>query len=196
MAMAMGIDLSLRSTALVNIKGNDVSYKLVTPSSKVYNDEELLLYNQREIRQYIKICVPDKIALEGLSFGSLSGSKDILAGNFWMIRTMIKQEFPDIELTIVPVLTWRSPLFTKEERKELKDNTEKVKLLKLEIAKLPKEDKQATLLQNEELIHRANIKYLTWLKVPEPHKSEFQKVGFNKGTFDLVDGYFLARHIG
>lgn len=193
--MGMGIDLSLRSTAVVNINKNGITYKLVTSSSKNLNDEELLLYNQREIRQIIKSCNPDKIALEGLSFGSLSGSKDILAGNFWMIRSMIKQDFPDIKLTIKPVTSWRNKLFTKDERLELKENTIKVKVLKEQIKKMNKIEKTNILIENEELILRSSIKYLTWLKVPEPLKSEFKYYGFNKGCFDFTDAYFLCKDI-
>jgi hypothetical protein len=194
--MAMGIDLSLRSTSVVNINKNGVSYHLVTSSSKDLNDEKLLLYNKEKIKNLIELHQPDRIALEGLSFGSISSSKDILAGNFWSIRTMIAESFPDIELIIVPVTVWRSPLLTKEERKQLKQDTADVKELKKQIAKADKETKKNLLLANEELILRANIKFLTWLKVPEPLKTEFENFGFNKGCFDLTDGYFLASHIG
>jgi hypothetical protein len=186
----LGIDLSLRSTGLVFLNQDHIEYKLITSDAKKLNDEELLLYNIKEILAFIDYHRPKYIGLEGLSFGSVSSSKDILAGNFWCLRTAIYEKLttPDI----IPVLTWRSKLFDKVERAELKRNMELVKELKKEVAKLPKEEKKQLLLDNELLIERANIKYVTWEKLPEPIKSDFHKVGFTKGGFDLTDAYFIA----
>ena len=145
--------------------------------------------------EFINKHKPTHIGLEGLSFGSVSGSKDILAGNFWFVRTMISQIFPDIKITIVPVLTWRSKLFTKEERAKLKEYDLEVKKLKKLLPSMDKESKKIALEQNEEIILKSNIKYVTWEKVPEPFKSKFKELKFNKGCFDVTDAYFIAKYI-
>ena len=194
--MFLAIDLSLRSTGLVCIKQDQFDYKLVTSDSKKINDEKLLIYNWNEIEQFINKNRPTYIAIEGLSFGSLSSSKDILAGNFWYVRTKIAELYPDVIVDIIPVLTWRSPLFNKQERLELKENTKKFKELKVLIKEVKfKEEKNKILLDNEMIIERSNIKYLTWEKLPEPIKSKFHKIGFNKGGFDLTDAYFIAKYV-
>lgn len=190
----LGIDLSLRSTGLVYIsKDNSIKYKLITSDAKTLNDEPLLKKNAEMIMEFIKECNPDCVGLEGLSFGSISNSKDIIAGNFWNIRLELYKNAYYLE--VIPVLTWRSKLFNKDERKELKENTAKLNQLKKYSKSLSKEDKKQVLLDNEELILRSNIKYLTWEKLPEPYKSEFRKIGFNKGCFDLTDAYFIAQHL-
>lgn len=192
----VSIDLSLRSTALVFLNQTDYTYELVKSDSKKLNDEKLLQYNWNCINSFIAKHKPDIIAIEGLSFNSVSSSKDLIAGNFWFIRTMIDIHYPDIKLIIVPVLTWRNPLFNKEERKELKDNTKKLKDIKKLIKDCKdKADKQKLTLDNEELILKSNIKYLTWEKLPIKIREEFNDVGFTKGCFDLTDAYFIAKHI-
>lgn len=193
--MYLGIDLSLRSTGLVFINKDTVIYKLISSDSKNLNDEELLIYNSYQICKFIKECNPTHIGLEGLSFGSISASKDILAGNFWHLRAEICILFPDIIVDIVPVLSWRSKLFNKEERTLLKENMGKVKALKEEMKNFSKEDKKKLVLDNEELILNSDIKYVTWKKVPEPYKSEFEKIGFRKGAYDLSDAYHIAKYI-
>lgn len=194
MYMYLGIDLSLRSTGLCFLGKDDVvKYKIVAPSAKKFNDEELLIHVAEEICSFIEECQPTHIGLEGLSFGSLSSSKDIIAGNFWYIRTMIYKNFPDVTLEIIPVLTWRSKLFDKPQRDELKANTLAVKALKLSFKDLTKEQKAEIALANEEMILNSDIKHVTWKKVPEPLRTEFQ--GFKKGCYDLTDAYFIACHI-
>lgn len=190
----LGIDLSLRSTGLVYINQDQIDYRLITSDSKKLNDEELLLYNIREILSFVSKYEPDYIGLEGLSFGSISSSKDILAGNFWFLRTQLYTNYNSI-VEIIPVLTWRSKLFNKEERAELKENDKKVKELKKIITKAPKEEKKQLLLDNEHLIEKANVKYVTWEKLPEPIKTDFHNIGFTKGGFDLTDAYFIANHM-
>lgn len=194
--MYLGIDLSLRSTGLVSIDKFDiVTYKLITSDSKNLNDEELLNYNANEIIKYIKEHKIASIGLEGLSFGSISASKDIIAGNFWYLKTRIKLECPEVEVIIVPVLSWRSKLFNKEERKTLKENSASVKLLKKELKSLSKEDKKKKAIENEQLILNSDIKYVTWLKLPEPYKSQFENIGFKKGCYDLTDAFWICNHI-
>lgn len=184
----------MRSTGLVYTRGDDLEYKLVTSSSKKINNEELIVYNVESICDFINICRPNQINLEGLSFGSASSSKDILAGNFWTLRVEIHKRF-DIPVNIIPVLTWRSPLFDKAERQQHKAYEKQLKELKASIKGIKsRKDKQAILAENNEIVNNANIKYLTWKKLPANIASQFEDVGLDKGGYDLTDAYFLAKH--
>jgi hypothetical protein len=191
--MCLGIDLSMRSTGLFYKNGDVTKYKLVVPP-KDYCDEELLVYVCTQISLFIQETNPEKINLEGLSFGSVSSSKDLIAGNFWSVRKMLYTDYPRIEVEIIPVLSWRSPLFNKEERANLKLTVSLVKKLKEVMADLPKDEKKAMALENESLIRSADIKHLTWCKLPEVLRAEFEAIGFKKGCYDLTDAYFICNH--
>lgn len=195
--MFIGIDLSLRSTGLVCLSetGEYIDKKLIQPNPDIYNNEELIIYIWKEIKSFIDLYKPSHIGLEGLSFSSLSSSKDIMAGNFWYIRIKIREEYPNTILKIIPVLTWRNHLFDKEERKTLKENENKAKELKKELIKLEPKEKKRKLEENQELLLKSNIKYLTWEKLPKELAEEFKKIGFNKGCYDVTDAYFITKHI-
>jgi hypothetical protein len=190
----LGIDLSLRSTGLVCIDGDEVSYKLVTPDIKKYNDTDLLIYDSNEICDFVMEMKPDVVALEGLSFGSLTGSKDILAGNFWYLKVRLSQIGYNPQ--IVPVLTWRSPLFTKDERKKHKEDTKLVKEWKVKVKDIKGNARKDILAGTEQLFFDADIKHLTFQKLPVNVRIMFENaVGLNSGVYDLSDAYFIANHI-
>lgn len=191
MKKTLGIDLSLRSTGLV-LNYKPLSYKLIQSDSKKINREQLLMYNWNHVYSYICEHRPDYINLEALSYDSISQSKDIIDGNHWFIRTNIVHCFPDIQLNLVEVAKWRNILFSSEERKTLKENKKKLKEVTTTIKTLSSVDKKLLAIENEDLILNSNIKYLTWLKLPDDIKTEFRKIGFNKGTFDLTDAYFIS----
>lgn len=193
----IGLDVSLRSSGLTffDTDTNQFEYKLIQPSPKVYNDEDLLIYITDEILSFITIYKPSHIGLEGLSYNSLSSNKDLIDGLHWMLRCEIIKQFPYIKLDVVPVLTWRSKIFNKEERKLIKEISDKVKLLKIELKSLSKEDKKILALENENLIRSNDIKFQTWLKLPEPYKSMFEDIGFKKGCFDLSDSFFINQYV-
>lgn len=193
--ITVAIDLSLRSTGLIAIKGDRIlEYIIIKSDAKKLNKEELLIYNVEQIMNFIDKYQPDVIGLEGLSFGSISASKDIIAGNFWHLRTAIFKAGYQIE--IVPVLTWRSPLFNKEERKKLSDDKKKLKELKAKWKKITdKSVKKQALIDNSKLILETDIKWLTYEKLPVNIREEFDEIGFSKGGADLCDAYFIARHL-
>ena len=110
--MIMGIDLAMRTSG-VTLLSSDVQFRLIKCSSDQYKDEDVMIYNWQKIKELILEFNPEHIVIEGLSYDSISGSKDIIAGNFWYIRTRIKIEFPDINVHIVSVKSWREPLFNK-----------------------------------------------------------------------------------
>ena len=192
-ANIFSIDLSLRSTGIVFSNGETLKYDLIKTKADELNGEELLDFTAKYIINFIhNYCPqPDLIVIEGLSFNSVSSSKDIIAGNFWHTRVALKKEFPTVPLEIVEVLSWRSPLFVKQERDLLNVNKKLVAILKEEMKLLSKAEKKVVALENEQLILDSNIKYLTYMKVPEPYRSEFNKFGFNSGCFDLADSYFI-----
>lgn len=190
----LGIDLSIRSTGLCLLTKSSYNYSLIQPNDKL-KDEEVINHNSTKILEFITEYNPTHIGIEGLSHNSISSSKDLIAGNFWHLRTEIFKLNKNLIVDIIPVKSWREPLFTKEERKQLRENEKLVKKLKADIKQLSKSEKTKILLENEDLIKHGNIKYLTWEKLPEPMKSDFETLGFSHGAFDISDSYFIAKYV-
>lgn len=163
-----GIDLSLRSTGISILDDNQriVDCTLVCNPDQ---DEEVLIKNSVDIISFLNWYQPKFINLEGLSFGSLSSSKDILAGNFWYLRVALKQNFPDSNIKIVAVSSWRKYVLTKEFVRELKKQD------------LPKGWQKTECLK----------------KLPEDVREKFEKYIHDnklpkKSIFDLTDSYWIA----
>jgi hypothetical protein len=192
--MTLGIDLSLRSTGLF-FKGEYEAFKLITP--KKIDEEELIIKMTSEICDFIDEHKPTKIGLEGLSFNSVSSSKDIIAGNFWYLRATIFQKYPDIKVEIIPVLTWRNPLFSKADNKIFTLDKKLLATTKKEqnYDKMSRAEKLHFAGEYRELILNANIKYLTYLKLPENVKALFSKYSYGDGLFDLTDAYWICDYI-
>jgi hypothetical protein len=193
----IGIDLSLNSTGLVHMSDNyEMVHALVKPDPKKFTSEERLDFVAEQVINFISTTGADVIGLEDLSYNSISSSKDEIAANFWRVRCEIKRAFPTIPLHIVPVLSWRSPLFNKVERDKLKADTKFFKEIKAEL-KLIKDKviKAEKVLEHQDLIQNTNIKYLTYCKLPVDIQATFNNVGLNKGAFDLSDAYFIANHL-
>jgi hypothetical protein len=188
----LGIDLSLRSTGLFI----DGKYKLIQADPKKINEEALLVYNAKSILDFIKETKPDYVNLEGLSLGSVSSSMDIICGNFWYLRTEIFKAYPFLPVNIIPVKTWRCPLFSKADNKIFMENGKKLKALKkeLEYEKMNYQGKRDFAKENSQLILDSNVKYLTFLKLPIEWQDEFHQVSFTNGCFDLVDAYWISKH--
>lgn len=182
--MQIGIDLSLRSTGLVAIDENlDVKlFGIINSVNKedktdlpVLNDEDLLIYNSQKIISFIsnvnQVWSIDHINLEGLSFGGVSGSKDILQGNFWEVRCEITKKYSSIPVKIIPVTTWRSKVLNKDDRDSALAKYGKAKYLK------------------EGCVD----------KLPDEVKNKFEEyISINKykkaSIYDLTDAYFIAKH--
>jgi hypothetical protein len=193
----LGLDLSLRSAGMVVLtNGYLEDFMLVNSDSKSLNEEKLLIYNSSKVIEFVDKHRPDKIGIEGLSFNSLSGSKDLIDGNFWYIRTEIYRAFPKIPVEIIPVKTWRCPLFSKIENREYLDNCKTLKNFKEVLKEIDdKEEKKRLLILHESLILKSNIKWLTYKKLPTDVQEEFGKISFSKGCFDLTDAYHIANFI-
>ncbi len=185
--MHLGIDLSLRSAGL-HINNN---FKLIQISN--LNDEDLLIKIADEICKFISETNPTQINIEGLSFNSISGSKDIIAGNFWNLRCSLKKEFPLIPIKIIPVTQWRNPLFTKNDRKTLKENVILYKENKISLKGLKGIERKEAIIKNKELELNASIKYQTFLKLPLDIQTKINNITLDNGRWDLTDAYFISR---
>jgi hypothetical protein len=192
----VGIDLSLNSTGIVVLCSEDIekmNYCLIQSSLK---GEERLDKNASDIINFLTEMKPDAIGIEDLSYNSISSSKDEIAANFWRVRCEIKRFFPTLPVSIIPVLSWRSPLFNKAERDQLKFDTAAYKALKKEVmATKDKGIKAELLLGNEDLINKANIKYLTLKKLPQDVQEVVECLGYTKGAFDISDAWHIANHL-
>lgn len=178
--MIISIDLSLRSTGAVAIddEKNLIDFALVKSCNKpckyaeVFNGEELISYNTKRIMEFIEkksMNSIDAILIEGLSFGSLSGSKDILAGNFWYLRVRLKERFPGVPIHIIPVQTWRNKILSKQDR---------------EIAKG---------LYGKKWAKQAVVEKLPKRKVKERFLEHIKAHGYCKDSlFDLADAYGIG----
>lgn len=184
----MGIDLSLRSTG---ISFNE-QFELI--QIEKLNDEELIIEICKRICDLIEKFNPIEINLEGLSFNSISGSKDIIAGLFWNLRCKISQQFSNIKVNIIPVTTWRSPLFNKEDNKALKEGKKEFKLKKKSIKGLKGVDRKEAIEYNQILESKANIKQYTFDKLPSHIKEKIINKTDGKGCYDLSDAYFISQY--
>ena len=182
------IDLSLRSTGIciTDEDGTLIEYQLV--SNPTEKNEELVIKNTRDIIRFLKNYDTDlkHIVIEGLAYMGVSASKDLIAGNFWNLRCILRLTFPDIPVTIVPVTEWRKLYISKERAKELKESFK-------ELPTDTKEEKKA----------KKNLK-TDWQKkecvriLPEEMKAKFldyiEKLDVKKESiYDLTDAYFIGQ---
>jgi hypothetical protein len=171
----IGIDQSLTSTALTCMnEGNELlDYRLIKkiPSDYIY-EEDLLNEIAFEVCEFIddNSFKLDGVALEGLSLMGKSAKKDLIFGNFWNIRTTIREEFPGLKIGIIPVMSWRSKVLTPKETKELKKKYKKDPLKIGCVEKLPEKIREY---------------FKSYVKINEYSESSI---------FDLTDAYFIARY--
>lgn len=121
-----GIDLALRNTACVILSDTfeSIDFKIITSDKKLFDKEDLLLYNYANIYNLIlenDVYGPnDSICIEGLAFNSPSLTRDLIAGNFWYIKTRLYSDFNVLTEVISPA-SWRAKIFTADEKAELKE---------------------------------------------------------------------------
>jgi len=191
------IDLSMRSTGVTWF--NDKFFtgmRLV--AEEFLKDEELFIHNVNEIIDFIS--KPDIIAIEGLSYNSISADKDKIAGQFWYLRIKLKEQFPDAKIIIVPVKEWRNPLFNKDENKILREAKKKYKTEKKKIKGLKGPERKEAMKFNKILEESADIKIATFNKLTDDVKkriidyvecNEYEK----KAVYDLTDSFYLNSFI-
>jgi hypothetical protein len=188
----LGLDISMRSSGMYC----DGEFKLIQYTTKQFNDELLFYNNSLSVLKFIEEMEPTEINIEGLSYNSISGEADKIAGNYWYIRTQIKLLYPEIKLNTLQVTEWRNPLFNKIERKQLADDKKKLKALKesMSYTKMSTKEKHEFAIANEDLILDCDIKSLTYKKLPDEIKLKIEKLTTNKSKFDCADAYFISSH--
>lgn len=195
--MIIGIDLSMRSTAVVAINDTDIKFKLITSTAKQYNDEELLIYNAKELCNFISNFEVDYINFEALSFNSTSSSKDILWGNYWHTRVELRKQFKNVKINFCEVLSWRNKVVPIETRRSVTEANKRFKALKTIIGydKLPRNEKIIFNKQYEKFINEdCCIKFQTYNLLPDEIKSTFSLYNKDNGLYDLTDAYFISKY--
>lgn len=186
----IGIDLSLRSTGIVVLNEREElqSFKLIQSPKKQYqSQEESIINNATEICKFIKESsydmgyAIDGIALEGLSYGGVSGSKDVLYGNYWVLRCALYTNFKCSQ-TIIPVAKWRASVITPNEKRKLFEKYGKgsVSLKQGCVDKLPSYvfDKFGSYIESLKDIKKASIYDLSdayWIAKFENTQYQLQK---------------------
>lgn len=172
----VGIDLALRNSASVILDSdfNFVDCCVFTSDKKKIDEEELLVYNHRAISNFMQAGNATKVFIEGLSFNSASLTKDIIAGNFWYLRTRLKEELA-LSSTIISPASWRAKVFDAEQKAELKEYRKVNKgygnmLKEMALRNVPEE------------VRGHFIKYLTDRKLA------------GKFIYDLADAYCIAKY--
>lgn len=121
----LAVDMSLRSSGVVILNDDDTLrdfFVLNTTAKDFPYDEHLIIYLRNQIKYTILHNADiNKFVIEGLSLNSASSRKDVIAGAYWGIRTLITEEFSHILIGSVPVKSWRNWATTKEEREFYKE---------------------------------------------------------------------------
>lgn len=180
--ITIGIDPSLRSSALVTLNSNTgelLDFIVIQNNRKDIKTENLILSNVTSMMDFIENCYNDygaidKVLLENLSLNSKSLAMDQLSAQTWYIRLKLlelKYEYG----TIAP-MSWKAKLFTQDEKKFLSD--------------LKKTDKKQ---------YRVQLKEIAMKHVDDISLSKFDTYiadnKYKKTTiYDLTDAYCIAKH--
>lgn len=139
--MILSMDMSLRSSGvcIIDKEDNLIHFELIkTEKEDFIFDEDLIIYLSDKIINLIHKYPIDQFVIEGLSFNSKSSRKDVIAGIYWTIRTLIRKTFPSIPIGSIPVRSWRSWVISTADLKDLKkvcpDNLKNGPLMKLPFA--------------------------------------------------------------
>jgi hypothetical protein len=161
----------MRSTGWVILDFNNklINFGIIETSAKDFPDnEDLIIYIRNEIEMIINYFNKiEQFVIEGLSFNSVSASKDVIAAVYWTLRVLVKEKFPNILIGSIPVMSWRSKTINKEEKEFAKKNC-RDPLKNAVFIKLSNEIQKSFLLY----IEAKGVKTIS--------------------VFDLADAYFLA----
>lgn len=192
------VDLSLRSTGLAYVVDEKlVGFHLV--SNKSLKDEALIFNNVDLICRWVDShkTGPSVVRIEGLSFGSKSASIDLIAGQHWLLRVELLKRFKDITIDVIPVTSWRSPLFDKDERKRIQDAKKALATSKKNTKGLKGIDRQVAMVENKELEIAACIKEATWMKLDDEIQDKvLEYLHINdlprEAKYDITDAIMLG----
>lgn len=173
--MILAIDMSLRSTGwcIIKFDGNLVDFGIIKTDKDEFPDDEALIVHLRDTIDMLLIDHGEieQVVIEGLSLNSKSPKKDVIAGAYWIVRTVIWEHYAEEGITIgsVPVLSWRNWFTTLEERKDFKKNCPN------------------------------HLKNVVFCKLPIDIQNKFLYYVINRGhnmksVFDLADSYGLAQY--
>jgi hypothetical protein len=186
--MILAIDLSLRSAGVVLLNEDGVVDDFMIVANKELQDEALIKKNCLNILDFCRGRNINKILIEGLSFASISSSKDIIAGNFWTLRVLLKDLF-NYEFNIVPVTRWRKQVISKERVKELEAELGEIVIKKNKKGKEVKRIKMPGGWQKKECVRCLPI------GVKEMFDKYIKEKKLKKDSiFDLTDAYFLGMY--
>lgn len=147
----VGIDPSLRSSGIVALDENgDLQFiKLIIIPNTVVDEDNIVSCGNELLFVLDHINSMDtigSIGYERLSFGSISGSKDKLAGSFWynriVMRDFLKYNYEGMEVDYISVAQWRKYVITKEDRKASKEAGEKIDVKEKALEKVPEKIKE------------------------------------------------------
>lgn len=126
MKYKIGIDLSLRSCGVTVVDACKNLVEIYMHQPKKIKDEayeDLLINNNNRFREILTEIIEkydiEQINLEGLSFNSLSSTKDVIDGQYWMLRCFIHKL--NIPLKIFSPANWRKINKIKDPNIKLKD---------------------------------------------------------------------------
>jgi hypothetical protein len=199
--MIVGIDLALRKTGIVALdnKGNLKEFSIVSSDPKTVTGEDLLIHNRKHISANVMFCLATKgktqIALEGLSFNSVSADHDLISANHWITRLTLK-DFSSVNLSIFPPKSWQKSIVTKDVMAEWLKEYPVIRAKKGK--KLTKEEVAAN--SKSKLAIRKLSKQLILEAVPGPILKKFEMYVTQEklpkdAIYDLTDAYCLAMHL-
>lgn len=202
MKNVVAMDLSLRSSGLTYFRNGKLTKYDIVDFKPPLNHEALLIANSEAIADFVEKCFPtgiDVLAIERFSFGASSGEKDMLYSGYWAVRMELYRRglslsFP---ITDISVNTWRSPLFCKAERDELKLASAKLNAEKTPLKGLKGQARKDAKAKNDAMMEAASIKAATVRKLPDETRVEFEEFLRTTGRapsqiYDLTDSYFLG----
>lgn len=176
MKYRIGIDLSLRSAGITVVDERETLVEIYVHQPKKLKDEvyeELLINNCNRFKEIIIEIIKkydvDRINLEGLSFNSLSSTKDLIDAQWWLVRIFIYNL--GIKLKIFSPANWRKI-------NKIKDSKIKLKQYKEELGK-----DYWKILALGKLNQDTHDKIIYYC---EDHKLR------SKTEFDIADSYWIA----
>ena len=197
----IGIDLSLRSTGIVHLVDQKITNYTIIDLDSSIKDEELFVRNANLVADFVEANLPKLIVIEGFSFGASSGEMDKIHANYWVMRIELWKRgiTARIPIEVIPVTSWRSPLFDKAERKVLTEAGKLYKANKIPTKGLKGDERKEAMAANKILEMAASIKEATLRKLPEEVRDLFATYlvmsdRHRDQMYDLCDAYFLARH--